>query len=170
LHSMEKRVLSMLHRILRNVPRENGSIAPVGNGYKIQKFHDMKWFVTFICRFRSPWNFDAGAGEKLLKVYAKQPGATAQKTSIATMDKQIATHLETYKALQNFYRQFLKAGDILAKEPELKHCRVNHEESHHPRCDSSDSNGDDDSCTSVDSVDHHGEEFEEPDDVKGENM
>jgi hypothetical protein len=173
LHSLEKRVLSMLHRILRNVPREkfkkDGSIEPVGNGYKIQKFHDMKWLVTFICRFGSPWNFDAGAGEKLLKVYAKQPGATAQKTSIATMDKQIATRLETYEALQNFDRQFLKAGDILAKEPDLKRCRVTHEESHHPRTRSSDSNGDDDSCKSVESVDHNGEEFEEPVDVKGEN-
>jgi hypothetical protein len=105
-----KRVLLMLRNIKLYIPREShdkklDTSTEDGQGFNIQKFHDMKWVVPFIARFGSPWNFDAGAGESLLKLYAKQPGATVQKTSDRTMGQQLFCRLRDTEALLNYSRR-----------------------------------------------------------------
>jgi hypothetical protein len=107
---IKHRVLLMLRNIQLYVPRvtydsKKKQYVTKKLGYKIQKFHDMKWLVPFIARFGSPWNFDAGAGESLLKLYAKQPGATAQKTSEATLSIQLFRRLQEAEALHSYARK-----------------------------------------------------------------
>jgi len=50
-----------------------------GNGWNLQKFHDLMHLTDDMIRFGSPRNTDAGCGERSLKVFAKQPARTAQK-------------------------------------------------------------------------------------------
>jgi hypothetical protein len=100
----------MLNNIKLYIPREShdkklDTYTEDGQGFNIQKFHDMKWVVPFIARFGSPWYFDAGAGESLLKLYAKQPGATIQKTSDRTMGQQLFCRLRDTEALLNYSRR-----------------------------------------------------------------
>jgi hypothetical protein len=100
----------MLRNIKEFIPRvkwseSSGKYVTDGQGYQIQKFHDTKWLAHFIGRFGSPWNYDAGRGESLLKRYAKQPGATAQKTSDEIMSRQLFDRLQEIEALSRYSRK-----------------------------------------------------------------
>ena len=43
-----------------------------GNGWKIQKFHELLHLAKHIDDYGSPLNFDAGTGERGLKEWVKQ--------------------------------------------------------------------------------------------------
>ena len=49
----------------------------VGNGWNVQKFHEMFHLIHDMTRYGSPMNFDSGTGEKFHKFNAKMPAATA---------------------------------------------------------------------------------------------
>ena len=51
-----------------------------GNGWAIQKFHEMIHLGSDITRFGSPANYDAGGGERGLQTWAKTPSDTALKS------------------------------------------------------------------------------------------
>ena len=68
-------VRQLLEMVQQRLPRE------VGNGWKLQKFHEIMHLPDDISRFGTPRNTDAGPGERSLKHFAKKPASTSQKRS-----------------------------------------------------------------------------------------
>ena len=68
-----KKIRMMMLKITTYCPREEG------NGWNLQKFHELTHVVIFIYYFGSCKNFDAGSGERSLKVFVKQLAKVAQK-------------------------------------------------------------------------------------------
>ena len=50
-----------------------------GNGWKLQKTHEMMHFPRYVTLFGHPMNYDSGQGESALKDTAKKPAKNAQK-------------------------------------------------------------------------------------------
>jgi hypothetical protein len=71
--SFEKSVRELVTFITNNLPRLEG------NGWKIQKLHEMLHLPDDIHRFGCPRNWDAGPGERSLKYFAKHPATTCQQ-------------------------------------------------------------------------------------------
>lgn len=61
-----------------------------GNGWRLQKFHDILHLAVDMERFGCPSNFDAGPMESGLKYWAKLPAMTAQTRGYNTFAKQVA--------------------------------------------------------------------------------
>ena len=74
----------MLTTIKEKFPRMSG------NGWKLQKFHEILHIVDSILLFGSPSNWDAGIGERGLKDWAKIPSGTAQRRGQASFNLQTA--------------------------------------------------------------------------------
>ena len=64
-----------------------------GNGWKLQKYHDMLHLAENISRFGSPKNFDCGPGESSLRYWAKLPALTAQTRGYDTFSQQVANRI-----------------------------------------------------------------------------
>ena len=75
-----------------------------GNGWKIQKFHDILHLALDIQRFGPAWNFDAGPMESGLKYWAKLPARTAQMRGYNTFAKQVAWRTFEYQCFAKAIR------------------------------------------------------------------
>ena len=64
----------MLTEITAQLPRSEG------DGWQLQKLHELLHIPHDMSWFGSPQNFDAGPGERSLKTFAKKPAKTAQKS------------------------------------------------------------------------------------------
>jgi hypothetical protein len=71
--AMKESMTCLLDMVKIRLPRNEG------NGWRIQKFHEMLHVPDDIVRFGSPRNTDAGPGERSLKHFAKRPARTSQK-------------------------------------------------------------------------------------------
>jgi len=80
-------VRKMMSLVLIYVPRSKG------NGWKLQKFHDLLHLARDMSRFGSPQNFDAGPGESGLRWWAKRPALTSQKRGYPVFIRQVAARL-----------------------------------------------------------------------------
>ena len=69
------------------VPREEG------NGWNLQKFHELLHLAKNIDSYGSPLNFDAGIEEKGLKDWVKQHTRTVQHRDVHTYNSQLATRV-----------------------------------------------------------------------------
>ena len=78
-------VRKMMALVWIYVPRSKG------NGWKLQKFHDLLHLARDMARFGSPLNFDAGPGESSLRFWAKFLSGTAQKWGYKTFLQQVAS-------------------------------------------------------------------------------
>ena len=76
-----------------------------GNGWKIQKFHDIMHLAIDMERFGSPKNFDAGPLESSLRYWAKFPALTAQTRGYNTFVKQVAERLNEFQAFAKARRE-----------------------------------------------------------------
>jgi hypothetical protein len=78
-----------------------------GNGWKLQKFHDILHLAIDMERFGPPSNFDAGPMESGLKYWAKLPALTSQTRGYNTFAKQVA--MRTFE-FQCFAKAIRKNG------------------------------------------------------------
>ena len=67
------KVRMLIRMIVKRVPRNTG------NGWKLQKLHDLLHIPDNILYFGSPQNFDAGPGESFLKPFAKDHSFVSRK-------------------------------------------------------------------------------------------
>jgi hypothetical protein len=76
----------------------------LGNGWKLQKFHEHLHLPWLIHAFGHPRNYNAAQGESHLKYFAKLPAATVQKTSPQILVKQIAERAQMHIAVGKMFR------------------------------------------------------------------
>eukprot|EP00978_Attheya_sp_CCMP212_P004525 scaffold9861_cov37-Attheya_sp.AAC.1 len=70
-------IKNMMDMVKTVLPRKEG------NGWNVQKFHEMFHLIHDMTRYGSPMNFDLGTSEKFHKFNAKMPATTAQLQSQA---------------------------------------------------------------------------------------
>ena len=105
------KVREMLGMISQRLPRETG------NGWNLQKFHEMLHLASNMSRLGSPQNYDAGPGESSLRVWAKKPAMTAQKKGAVRFAEQVAARLHETACFEKMERaefSYTKLGDHLA--------------------------------------------------------
>jgi len=113
----EKTVLlgirKMLALVRLYVPRKKG------NGWKLQKFHDLLHLARDMARFGSPQNFDAGPGESSLRFWAKKPSLTAQKRGYTVFLRQVAARLYELQVMAAARRAMGITGLLDGQVPDL---------------------------------------------------
>ena len=77
------RIAHMLTDIQNVLPREEG------HKWKLSKLHGLLHLPEFMSKLGRPSNFDAGTGERNLKVFAKDPARTAQMRDQGTFVRQV---------------------------------------------------------------------------------
>jgi hypothetical protein len=77
----------MMDMIVRGLPRADG------NGWKIQKLHELLHMASDMSQFGCPQNYDAGPGESSLKTWAKFPARTALKQGAVIFSDSVARRL-----------------------------------------------------------------------------
>jgi hypothetical protein len=75
-----------------------------GNGWKLQKFHDILHLAMDMERFGAPSNFDAGPCESGLRFWAKLPALTSQKRGYNTFAQQVAARTFEYQCIAKALR------------------------------------------------------------------
>ena len=90
---IHRSVAHMMAMIRFYTPRKKG------NGWKIQKFHDLLHLAIDIERFGSPANFDAGPHESGLRYWAKLPALSSQKRGYNTFAKQVAARTHEFQCM-----------------------------------------------------------------------
>ena len=96
IHASVSRMLAMVRFY---TPRKKG------NGWKIQKFHDLLHVALDIERFGPPSNFDAGPSESGLKTWAKLPAMTSQKRGYNTFLWQVASRITEGQCITKALRE-----------------------------------------------------------------
>jgi hypothetical protein len=79
-------IRALLDMIRQRLPRNEG------NGWQLQKYHELLHLADDISRFGAPRNTDAGPGERSLKFFAKRQAGTSQKRSSVFLE-QVAARL-----------------------------------------------------------------------------
>ena len=82
-HCYEEKIGALINDLVRNFQR------PDGNGWKLQKTHEMLHFPRFITEFGHPMNYDSGQGESALKQFAKHPAKNARKRNMQEFQEQV---------------------------------------------------------------------------------
>jgi hypothetical protein len=85
-----------------------------GNGWKLQKFHDLLHLALDMERFGPPSNFDAGPMESGLRYWAKLPADTSQMRGYNTFAKQVAARTFEF---QCFAKALRKHGLCGVRDP-----------------------------------------------------
>ena len=75
-----------------------------GNGWKLQKFHDILHLAIDIERFGPPSNFDAGPHESGLCFWAKLPALTSQKRGYNIFARQVAARTHEFQCMARAMR------------------------------------------------------------------
>jgi hypothetical protein len=106
---IHQRTSSLMLQVSDSLPRQHydqkeGDVTEIGNGWKLQKFHEHLHLSWLIKAFGHPRNFNAAQGESHLKHFAKLPAATVQKTSPQILVKQMAERAQHHIAIGNFFR------------------------------------------------------------------
>ena len=98
-------IRQLLAMILAYMPRRTG------NGWKIQKFHDLLHLSKDMAMFGSPLNFDAGPYESSLRFWAKRMGKTTQKRGYKIFAKQVGDRIFEYHCMGKARRDMGLMGD-----------------------------------------------------------
>ncbi|HEY9297419.1 MAG TPA: hypothetical protein VIQ31_13820, partial [Phormidium sp.] len=86
---MNDAIRILLRSVKEFAPRNSG------NGWKLQKFHELTHLVSDIAYFGSPLNWDASPGEHSLIDFAKRPAKQAGKTQLTFVDQVNSRQRET---------------------------------------------------------------------------
>jgi hypothetical protein len=102
-------MIQLLGLVATQSPRQHydqhvGGVSAVGNGWKLQKFHEHLHLPWLIHAFGHPRNYNAAQGESHLKYFAKLPAATVQKTSPQILVKQMADRAQMHIAVGKMFR------------------------------------------------------------------
>ena len=98
-------IRTMLDMLVTYLPRRTG------NGWKIQKFHDLIHLSKDMAMFGSPQNFDAGPYESSLRFWAKRMSQTAQKRGYKIFAKQVGDRIFEYHCMGKARRDMGIMGD-----------------------------------------------------------
>ena len=105
LQDIKKAIARMLTMVRYYCPRKKG------NGWKIQKFHDLLHLAVDMQRFGCPANFDAGPHESGLCYWAKLPAMTAQTRGYNCFAKQVCSRLYEFQCFARA-RRLLKIKGV----------------------------------------------------------
>ena len=106
-----------------------------GNGWNLQKFHDLLHIATDMLRFGPPGNYDAGPHESGLRYWAKLPAVTSQMRGYNTFAKQVGGRTFEFQSMATAMRKHGLIGvrdrarvrdsgeGILDEEPRLQGTR-----------------------------------------------
>jgi len=81
-----------------------------GNGWKLQKFHDLLHLALDMERFGPPSNFDPGPMESSLRFWAKLPADTSQMRGYNTFAKQVAARTFEFQCFAKALRKHGLSG------------------------------------------------------------
>ena len=84
-----------------------------GNGWHLQKFHDIIHLVEGIRYFGNPMNFEASLGESGLKFWAKLHAATSQMQGAYMFTKQVASRSHESRCMEKMVKAMEKQGSLL---------------------------------------------------------
>jgi hypothetical protein len=87
LQVISKKLREFMAKLVHHMPRDDG------NGWHLQKFHGLLHLVKDLDLFRHESNFDASAGEAMLRFFVKFIGATCQMRSQEVYIGQMAERL-----------------------------------------------------------------------------
>ena len=117
----DKNIRTMLGMLSSRVVRNSG------NGWKLQKFHDMLHVAEDIDRFGAAANFDAGPGESMLKIFAKLYAKTAQKRGYWTFLQQVGQRAQEFEAVTRAmmdHGMFPEFEEMFARKKEERRKRL----------------------------------------------
>ena len=106
----EAKIGALIQRLVIQFPRVKG------NGWKLQKTHELLHLPQYITMYGSPMNYDSGQGESALKLTAKKPAKNAQKRSLEEFEEQVGRRIHE-NALKRKARNLmtsLDAGELAA--------------------------------------------------------
>ena len=95
----------LMSMIVSRLPRQTG------NGWNLQKFHELLHIPTEMSLFGSPANWDAGVCESSLKTWAKKPAKTSQKWGPRVFNYQVASRLHEKASFLKFRRNARSNAD-----------------------------------------------------------
>lgn len=107
-------ICKMLDLVKTRLPRQKG------NGWKLQKFHEIKHCVRDMMEFGCPANYDTGPCENALIHFAKKPSKTAQKRGHDTFVRQLASNLSEREAILKAQRSMGLNTYMLGNQKELQ--------------------------------------------------
>jgi hypothetical protein len=83
-----------VNRAIRRLMLDIKTLTPRtdGNGWKLQKYHELLHLVRDVTEYGNADNYDAGHGERALRTWAKTPAATSQKRD-KTFVKQVTSRI-----------------------------------------------------------------------------
>ena len=97
LQVISKKLREFMAKVVHHMPRDEG------NGWHLQKFHGLLHLVKDLDLFRHERNFDASAGEAMLRFFVKFIGATCQMRSqevyIGQMSERLSEAMSFRKAM-----------------------------------------------------------------------
>ena len=95
--SYRMKISKMLDRMITTLPRSDG------NGWKLQKTHEVLHIPESVTRFGHSRNFDSGHGESALKDKAKKPAMTSQKRSYHQFQQQVCARIDSLQVKAQVY-------------------------------------------------------------------
>jgi len=93
-----RRIRRMLEHIILRLPRLEGQ------GWKMQKLHELLHLSSDITRFGPPSNFNCSMWESMLKPVVKEPARTSQKRGHDVFSSQVVDRLQTRQAIARAQR------------------------------------------------------------------
>ena len=92
-----QKIGAMLEKMINTLPRSDG------NGWKLQKTHEILHLPANVSRFGHSRNFDSGHGESALKDKAKKPARTSQKRSYHHFQEQVCSRIDAIQVKAQVY-------------------------------------------------------------------
>ena len=90
-------MLKLVKQVVSVLPRKDG------NGWKLQKTHELLLIPHFTTRFGHPQNYDSGPGESALKRCAKRPARTSQKRRQDEFLRQVSCRVDDVEVIEQFH-------------------------------------------------------------------
>lgn len=106
---LEYAVRKMLSLVKLYTPRKTGE------GWQLQKLHELLHLPFFVTKYGSPKNFDCGVFESALKAWGKLPSCTAQKRGHDIFLTQTANRIHEFQVRNKAMRELnVKSEDVLS--------------------------------------------------------
>ena len=104
-HELQTSIRQMVHRIVTHCPRRKG------NGWKVQKLHELLHVVLLLKYYLHCQNFDAGRGERLLKDFFKAPAVTSQQRGQGVFVRQVAKNMQEKMVMDKAHEAVVGASE-----------------------------------------------------------
>jgi len=105
-------IRELMSMIVNRLPRS------CGNGWNLQKLHDLLHVAAEMTEFGSPANWDTGPCEAALKTWAKKPAKTSQKWGHNIFNEQVAKRLHETACFRKGFRHGLGCFEFeIEREP-----------------------------------------------------